>query len=64
MTDRAILYRDGSKEYRWVRSAANGEKVAASTESYRNKMDAIANYERVSGPDAPLLVDDGESGLD
>lgn len=54
MTDRAFLYRTNG-EWRWRRQAANGEKVASSTEGYTNKADAKANYGRVSGPDAPKL---------
>jgi uncharacterized protein YegP (UPF0339 family) len=54
MPDRAFIYiRDG--QWRWTRKAPNHETVAASTEGYDRKADAIANYERVSGPNSPLL---------
>lgn len=56
MPDRAYLYQSGTG-YRWRRQAANGLMVAASTESYENRKDAVANYERVSGEDSPLLED-------
>jgi uncharacterized protein YegP (UPF0339 family) len=57
MPDRAYLYKTGTEQWRWTRKSANGDTVAASTESYRNKADAVSNYERVSGEDSPLLED-------
>jgi uncharacterized protein YegP (UPF0339 family) len=57
MPDRAYLYRDDNKEFRWVRKSANGDRVGAATEGYRSKQHARENYERTSGPDAPTLED-------
>jgi uncharacterized protein YegP (UPF0339 family) len=54
MGDRAYLYRSKTG-WRWHRKADNSETVAASTEGYANRSDAISNYERVSGTDAPSL---------
>lgn len=57
MPDRSYLYRASSGEYRWRRQAMNGEVVAASSEGYLRKRDAIVNYERVSGENPPILED-------
>lgn len=56
MPDRAFLYRSGT-EYRWRRQAGNGEVVSASSEGFLHRKDAVSNYERVSGEDAPALED-------
>lgn len=54
--DRVKLYRhlkpcrDGGRrvgEWRWTRTAPNGEIVAASTEGYWRKVDCLANARRV-----------------
>jgi uncharacterized protein YegP (UPF0339 family) len=55
--DRAYLYKTDLEQWRWTRKSSNGETIAASTESYRNKSDAVKNYERVAGSDSPLLED-------
>lgn len=39
------IYQQGN-QWRWRRSASNGEVVGASTESYVNKSDCLANAKR------------------
>lgn len=50
---KVVVYKDGSGEWRWTAVAANGKKVAASGEGYRNRLYAykmaLALY-----PDVPL----------
>lgn len=41
----STIYQDKAGEWRWNVKSANGEIVAASTEGYANKQDAIANYD-------------------
>jgi uncharacterized protein YegP (UPF0339 family) len=49
-TDDVRFHQDGNGEYRWtLRAAGNHEVIAASTEGYVRKADALANYERVTG---------------
>ena len=57
---RSTLYKDDKGEWRWVRKAVNGEVIAASTESYKRKTNAIKNYLMVSNEDAPPLVEETE----
>lgn len=40
------IYQDSNGEWRWNRTAPNGEIVAASTEGYKNKADCVANAKR------------------
>ena len=40
------IYQDGRGEWRWRRTARNGEVVGASTEGYRNRADCVANAKR------------------
>lgn len=40
------IYRDKANEWRWRRTASNGEIVGASNEGYVNKSDCIANAQR------------------
>ena len=44
--DRWEIYEDGAGEWRWRRTAPNGQIVGASTEGYTNKSDCIANAQR------------------
>lgn len=44
--DTVLFYRDPQKEWRWKRTASNGEVVGASTEGYKNFSEAQANLER------------------
>jgi len=39
------IYQDKAGEWRWNVKGANGKIIAASTEGYTNKQDAINNYE-------------------
>ena len=57
MPDKAFLYRDQNDEYRWIVKAGNGERIASATEGYKDRRDAIANYERVRGDSATPLDD-------
>ena len=46
VNDKWEFYKDASGDWRWRRTAPNGEIVGASTEGYKNKADAIANAQR------------------
>lgn len=59
MDDRVVLYRDASGGWRWRRTAPNGEPVAASSEAYRDRADAIANLQRVNGATTRWELADG-----
>ena len=37
------IYTDTASEWRWRRTASNGNITGASTEGYKNKADCIAN---------------------
>lgn len=54
--DRSELYEDEAGEWRWVRTAPNGETVGASTEGYVSPYHCRENYSRVNGVGAPELV--------
>jgi uncharacterized protein YegP (UPF0339 family) len=45
-SDKWEIYQDKAGEYRWRRTASNGNLVGASTEGYANKSDCEANAER------------------
>jgi uncharacterized protein YegP (UPF0339 family) len=45
-SDKWETYQDKAGEYRWRRTATNGNIVGASTEGYVNKADCEANAER------------------
>jgi uncharacterized protein YegP (UPF0339 family) len=49
MTDRIRFHREKSGDWRWTRTAPNGEIVGAASEGYRNLDDAITNAERING---------------
>lgn len=44
-TDKWELYQDKKEEWRWRRTAANGNIVGKSSEGYKNKADAVKNAE-------------------
>ena len=44
--DKWKIYEDNADEWRWRRTASNGDIVGASTEGYVNKSDCIANARR------------------
>ncbi len=44
--DKWEVYKDKRGEYRWRRTAVNGEITGASSESYKSKSDAEANAQR------------------
>ena len=46
MKDKWKIYKDEKGEWRWTRTSPNGNIVGASSESYKNKLDCIANAER------------------
>ncbi len=46
MNDKWLIYRDANGEWRWTRTAPNGKVVGASTESYVNKTNCLANARR------------------
>lgn len=39
------MYRDARNEWRWTYHAANGEEIAVSSESYRNRTDCLRSIE-------------------
>jgi uncharacterized protein len=45
------IYKDKSGEFRWRRTAGNGEVVGASSESYKAKKDCEANANRDTAKD-------------
>ncbi len=46
MLDTWKFYQDARIEWRWTRTAPNGNKVGASTEGYKNRVDCVANARR------------------
>lgn len=46
MGDKWEIYQDARSEWRWRRTAANGNLVGASTEGYKNRSDCVANARR------------------
>jgi len=46
MDDKWEFYKDAKKEWRWRRTASNGNIVGASAEGYKNKSDCVANAKR------------------
>jgi len=44
--DKWELYKDGSGEWRWRRTAPNGRIVAASSQGYKNRSDCEDNARR------------------
>lgn len=49
MTDRPDkweVYKDDVQEWRWRRTAPNGEVVGASTEGYHNRLECLENAHR------------------
>jgi uncharacterized protein YegP (UPF0339 family) len=45
-SDKWDVYQDKAGEYRWRRTASNGNIVGAATEGYIGKSDCVANAER------------------
>jgi uncharacterized protein YegP (UPF0339 family) len=45
--DAWTFYTDAKGEWRWRRTAPNGEIVGASTEGYVNRVDCVANAVRL-----------------
>ena len=48
--DTWTFYQDKNDEWRWRRTAPNGDIVAASTEGYKNRADCVANARRNGYP--------------
>ena len=46
-----VIYKDKRDEFRWRRTASNGEIVGASSESYKAKKDCEANANRDTAGD-------------
>lgn len=44
--DTIVIFEDNAGEWRWTRTATNGEIVGASTEGYVNKSDCEDNANR------------------
>jgi uncharacterized protein YegP (UPF0339 family) len=44
--DKWEIYKDNKGEWRWKRTAPNGNEVGASTEGYKNREDCVANAKR------------------
>jgi len=45
-TDKWEFYKDNASEWRWRRTAVNGQIVGASSEGYKNRLDCVANARR------------------
>lgn len=50
MADKFEIYQDKKGEYRWRRTAANGERVGASSEGYTSRASCQRNMERNRKP--------------
>ena len=50
MADKWEFYKDAANEWRWRRTAPNGEIVGAATEGYKNKSDCEENALRHGWP--------------
>ena len=48
--DKWEFYKDADDEWRWRRTAKNGEIVGASHEGYKHKMDCVSNAIRAGYP--------------
>ncbi len=46
MADKWEFYKDNAGEFRWRRTAPNGQIVGASTEGYKKKADCLENAKR------------------
>jgi uncharacterized protein YegP (UPF0339 family) len=57
--DRIEVYRDAAGEWRWKRTDPQGRRIGAATEGYEHRADAIANLQRVNGPETRWTVNDG-----
>jgi uncharacterized protein YegP (UPF0339 family) len=44
--DKWEFYKDAAGEWRWRRTAPNGNIVGASSEGYKNKLDCVGNAKR------------------
>jgi len=44
--DKWTIYQDTKSEWRWKRTATNGDIVGASTEGYKNRADCVSNATR------------------
>ena len=44
--DKWEFYKDKKGEWRWKRTAGNGEQVGAAHEGYKNRVDCVANAMR------------------
>ena len=49
-SDKFEVYKDKRGEFRWRRTASNGNIVGASSEGYKSKKDAEANMNRGANP--------------
>jgi len=46
MKDKWKFYKDAGNQWRWQRTAPNGNIIGASTECYKNKADCAGNARR------------------
>ena len=46
MNDKWKFYKDAENQWRWQRTAPNGNIIGASTEGYKNKTDCVGNARR------------------
>ncbi|MEO9458253.1 MAG: DUF1508 domain-containing protein [Lentilitoribacter sp.] len=44
--DKWVIYKDARTQWRWKRTARNGNIVGASTEGYVNRVDCVSNAHR------------------
>ena len=50
MNDHWTFYQDAQEQWRWRRTAPNGQIVGASSEGYTNRSDCVANARRNGYP--------------
>lgn len=56
------LYKDKAGEWRWNYAAGNGNVIAASTEGYARKADAVRGIEIVTGAAGHTVWEDPGEG--
>lgn len=53
---RYTIHEDKSGEFYWIFTAANGEKIAKSTDGYKGKQHCVESIELIKGSaDAPVV---------
>ena len=58
MSHTVHIYKDAAGEWRWTRTAANGDIVADSAEGYARKIDCVTMAHSVNGQGHRYIEDD------